>query len=171
MSGYKFDRLRIMVVDDNAHMRKLVTTILQAFGVTQILEAENGQRALAALRDFNPDVVVLDWVMDEMSGIELVKMLRTNPQSPNPFVPVIMLSGYTAMDRVMQARDAGVNEFIAKPVSVKTMMSRLVAVIEHPRPYVRTGGYFGPCRRRRGTEEYRGPERRSENPKQQQAAE
>ncbi len=67
-----------------------------------------------------------------------------------------------------QARDAGVNEFIAKPVSVKTMMSRLVAVIEHPRPYVRTNSYFGPCRRRRG-EEYRGPERRAD--KLQQAAE
>ena len=61
-----------------------------------------------------------------------------------------------------QARDAGVNEFIAKPVSVKTMMPRLVAVIENPRPYVRTKGYFGPCRRRRGAEEYRGPERRAE---------
>ena len=60
-----------------------------------------------------------------------------------------------------QARDAGVNEFLAKPVSVKAVMSRLVSVIEHPRPYVRTKAYFGPCRRRRGKEEYRGPERRS----------
>ena len=68
-----------------------------------------------------------------------------------------------------KARDAGINEFIAKPVSVKTMMSRLVAVIEHPRPYVRTTVYFGPCRRRRSAEEYRGPERRSESPKQQAA--
>jgi len=67
-----------------------------------------------------------------------------------------------------RARDAGVNEFIAKPVSVKTVMSRLVAVIEHPRPYVRTQDYFGPCRRR-GVQEYRGPERCSETPKQQAA--
>ena len=162
MSGYKFDRLKILVVDDNAHMRKLVTTILQAFGVIQIQEAENGQRAWAILREFNPDVVVMDWVMDGMSGLELVQMLRTNPQTPNPFVPVIMLTGHTSLDHVMQARDAGVNEFIAKPVSVKTMMSRLVAVIEHPRPYVRTAAYFGPCRRRRGAAEYRGPERRAE---------
>ena len=162
MSGYKFDRLKILVVDDNAHMRKLVTTILQAFGVNQIQEAETGQRAWTVLREFNPDVLVLDWVMENMSGLELVQMLRTNPQTPNPFVPVIMLTGHTSLDHVMQARDAGVNEFIAKPVSVKTMMSRLVSVIEHPRPYVRTGAYFGPCRRRRGAEEYRGPERRAE---------
>jgi CheY-like chemotaxis protein len=162
MSGYRFDRLKVLVVDDNAHMRKLVTTILQAFGVVQIYEAENGQRAWAVLRESNPDVLVLDWVMDGMSGLDLVQMIRTNPQTPNPFVPVIMLTGHTSIDHVRQARDAGVNEFIAKPVSVKTMMSRLVAVIEHPRPYVRTSNYFGPCRRRRGDEEYRGPERRAD---------
>jgi two-component system, chemotaxis family, chemotaxis protein CheY len=168
MSGYKFDRLKMLVVDDNAHMRKLVTTILQAFGVIQIQEAEAGLRAWTILREFNPDIVVLDWVMEGMSGLELVQMIRSDPQSPNPFVPVIMLTGHTSLDHVMQARDAGVNEFIAKPVSVKTMMSRLVSVIEHPRPFVRTSAYFGPCRRRRGAEEYRGPERRAET---RQAAE
>jgi two-component system chemotaxis response regulator CheY len=169
MTGYRFDRLKTLVVDDNVHMRKLVTTILQAFGVIQIYEADNGQRAWNILRESNPDVIVLDWVMEGMSGLELVQMIRTNPQSPNPFVPVIMLTGHTSLDYVRQARDGGVNEFIAKPVSVKTMMTRLVAVIEHPRPYVRTQGYFGPCRRRRGAEEYRGPERRAET--KQQAAE
>jgi two-component system chemotaxis response regulator CheY len=169
MTGYRFDRLKTLVVDDNVHMRKLVTTILQAFGVIQIYEADNGQRAWNILRESNPDVIVLDWVMEGMSGLELVQMIRTNPQSPNPFVPVIMLTGHTSLDYVRQARDGGVNEFIAKPVSVKTMMTRLVAVIEHPRPYVRTQGYFGPCRRRRGTDEYRGPERRAET--KQQAAE
>jgi two-component system, chemotaxis family, chemotaxis protein CheY len=171
MSGYRFDRLKVLVVDDNVHMRKLVVTILQAFGVMQIYEADNGERGWNILRESNPDVLILDWVMEGMSGLDLIQMIRTNPASPNPFVPVIMLTGHTSLDHVRQARDAGVNEFIAKPVSVKTMMSRLVAVIEHPRPYVRTNGYFGPCRRRRGAEEYRGPERRSENPKQQQAAE
>ncbi len=169
MSGYRFDRLKVLVVDDNAHMRKLVVTILQAFGVLQIYEADCGNRAWAVLRESNPDVIVADWMMEGMSGIELVQMIRTNPSTPNPFVPVIMLTGHTHIDHVRQARDAGVNEFIAKPVSVKTMMSRLVSVIEHPRPYVRTGGYFGPCRRRRGADEYRGPERRSET--KQQAAE
>jgi two-component system chemotaxis response regulator CheY len=169
MSGYRFDRLKILVVDDNAHMRKLVTTILQAFGVVQIYEADNGQRAWTVVRESNPDVIIADWVMDGMSGIEMVQMLRSNPQSPNPFVPVIMLTGHTSLDHVMQARDAGVSEFIAKPVSVKTMMSRLVSVIESPRPFVRTQGYFGPCRRRRGADEYRGPERRAETKKQEAA--
>jgi CheY-like chemotaxis protein len=169
MNGYRFDRLKILVVDDNVHMRKLVTTILHAFGVGQINEADSGQRAWAILCESNPDVIVLDWVMDGLSGLELTQMIRTNPAAPNPFVPVIMLTGYSSADYVRQARDGGVNEFVAKPVSVKTMMARLVAAIDHPRPYVRTNGYFGPCRRRRGTDEYAGPERRIDN--KQQAAE
>jgi CheY-like chemotaxis protein len=160
MSGYRFDRLRILVVDDNVHMRRLVTTILQAFGVQQIYEASSGEAGWEQLREHNPDIIIVDWVMTGMSGIDLVRMVRANPQSPNPFAPVIMLTGHTSFDHVQQARDAGVNEFIAKPVSVKTMMSRLSAVIEHPRPYVRTNGYFGPCRRRR-VEEHSGDERRA----------
>ncbi len=169
MSGYRFDRLKILVVDDNIHMRKLVTTILQAFGVVQIYEADSGDRAWTILRESNPDLIVLDWVMEGMSGIEMVNMIRANPASPNPFVPVIMLTGYTSAEHVREARDAGINEFIAKPVSVKTMMQRLIAVIEHPRPYVRTPAYFGPCRRRRGDADYRGPERRSASPSQEAA--
>jgi two-component system chemotaxis response regulator CheY len=160
MSGYRFERLRILVVDDNVHMRRLVTTVLQAFGVTQIHEANSGEQAWEMLREHSPDIIILDWVMEGMSGIELTRMIRINPQSPNPFVPVIMLSGHTSIEHVQKARDAGVNEFIAKPVSVKTMMTRMGAVIESPRPYVRTSVYFGPCRRRR-VDEHRGPERRA----------
>lgn len=166
MSAYRFDRLKVLVVDDNVHMRKLVTTILQAFGISQITEAEDGERAWQSLRDTNPDVIVLDWVMEGMSGVDLVRRIRSNPGAPNPFVPVIMLTGHTSLEHVREARDAGANEFIAKPVSVKTMMSRLVAVIEHPRPYVRTGSFFGPCRRRRNTHEYQGPERREQSKEQ-----
>ena len=147
MSGYRFDRLKILLVDDNPHMRRLVSTILQAW---------------PKLREFNPDILVLDWLMGGTSGIELTKMIRTAPTSPNPFVPVIMLTGHTHIDRVLEARDAGVNEFLVKPISVNAMLSRLLAIVEHPRPFVRTKTYFGPCRRRRDGQEYRGPERRSE---------
>ncbi len=161
MSGYRFDRLRILQVDDNPHMRKLVNVILHAFGVVQIYEADNAKRAWAMLREYSPDVVLLDWMMEGMSGIDLSKMIRTSAASPNPYVPIIMLTGHTSIECVRKARDAGVNEFLAKPVSVNAILTRLIAVIEHPRPFVRTKSYFGPCRRRREGNEYRGPERRS----------
>jgi len=161
MSGYRFDRLKILVVDDNQHMRKLVVTILQAFGTSQIYEAATGEQAWSILREVNPDVVLLDWQMEGMTGLDFARMVRTSPNSPNPLLPIVMLTGHTHIDHVRQARDAGVNEFLAKPVSVKAVFTRLVAVIEHPRSFVRTENYFGPCRRRRGGDEYRGPERRN----------
>jgi two-component system chemotaxis response regulator CheY len=162
MSGYRFDRLKILVIDDNQHMRKLVITILQAFSAVQIYEAVDGQHAWAMLRDTNPDVILLGWMMEGMSGLDFAKMIRTSVASPNPYVPIIMLKGNTSLDCVRQARDAGINEFLAKPVSVKAILTRLTSVIEHPRPFVRTLIYFGPCRRRRGHDEYRGPGRLAE---------
>jgi two-component system chemotaxis response regulator CheY len=161
MGGYRFDRLKLLVVDDNAHMRKLVVTILQAFGISQISESADAERAWKILKETNPDVIILDWMLEGSSGLELAEMIRTSAASPNPFVPIVMLTGHTHIDRVRQARDAGINEFLAKPVSVKAILSRLTAVIEHPRPFVRTRTYFGPCRRRRGHDEYHGPERRN----------
>ncbi|MGH6828674.1 MAG: response regulator [Rhizomicrobium sp.] len=160
MSGYHLEKLRILVVDDNVHMRKLVITILQALGAIHLLEAESGEKAWAVLAAQNPDVVILDWVMEDMSGLALARTIRTDPKAPNPYVPVIMLTGHTQTARVREARDAGINEFIAKPVSLKTLMSRLAAVIDNPRPYVRTRAYLGPCRRRRNLD-YEGPERRA----------
>ena len=108
----------------------------------------------------NPcDIIFVDWVMSGMSGVELAQKIRSAPDSPNPFLPIIMLTGHTSIERVNLARDAGVNEFLAKPVSAKAILNRLVSVIEHPRPFVRTKSYFGPCRRRREGA-YTGPERR-----------
>ena len=103
MSGYRFDRLKILVVDDNQHMRKLVVTILQAFGAMQIFEAADGEHAWAALRDSSPDVIILDWQMEGMNGLDFARQVRTSPNSPNPFVPIIMLTGHTHVDHVRQA--------------------------------------------------------------------
>lgn len=161
MSGLRFDKLRVLVVDDNQHMRKLVAAILVAFGVRDVFESPDGEHAWKTLRDANPDVIILDWQLTGMTGLEFARLVRTSPKSFNIFVPIIMLTGHTHIDHVRQARDAGVNEFLAKPVSVKAILSRLLAVIEHPRPFVRTENYFGPCRRRRSLVEYSGPERRT----------
>ena len=160
MSDIRFDKLRVLVVDDNQHMRKLVLAVLQAVGVRDFFEAPDAEHAWANLKETNPDVIILDWQMTGMTGLEFVRLLRTSPRTPNAFVPVIMLTGHSHVDHVRQARDAGVNEFLAKPVSVKAILSRLLNVINHPRPYIRCQNYFGPCRRRRAVTEYKGPERR-----------
>jgi DNA-binding response OmpR family regulator len=142
-------------------MRKLVITILQAFGCTQIVECVDGEHAWECLHEVDPDVILLDWQMSGMTGLDFVKKVRSSRDCPNPFVPVIMLTGHTHIDHVRLARDAGTNEFLAKPVSVKAILSRLMAVVEHPRPFVRSNAYFGPCRRRRPLDDFHGPDRRN----------
>ena len=129
MDGLRFDKLRVLVIDDNQHMRKLIIAVLQAVGVRDLFEAPDGEHAWAHLRESNPDVIILDWQMTGMTGLEFVRLLRNSPRTPNVFVPVIMLTGHTNLDHVRQARDAGVNEFLAKPVSVKAILSRLINVI------------------------------------------
>jgi len=83
-----------------------------------------------------------------------VRLVRTGEDSPNPFVPVIMLTGHTETSRVVEARDAGVNEFLAKPISANGLYRRIRAIIENPRLYIKNKGYFGPDRRRRQVENF-----------------
>ncbi|HEY4113804.1 MAG TPA: response regulator [Rhizomicrobium sp.] len=161
MSNYRFDKLRLLVVDDSQHMRKLVGAILRGFGVRDITEAPNAEYAWAKMIDCNPDVVITDWFLEGMSGIDFARKVRSS-ESANPLVPLIMLTGYTHITRVREARDAGFNEFLAKPVTPKALMTRLCSVIDKPRPFVRTERYFGPCRRRRPGEGYEGPKRRTD---------
>ena len=158
--SYRFERLKILHVDDSQPMRKLMSTLFQAFGVKDIYKAASAEEAWAILTMHPCDVIFLDWVMHGMSGLDFVKRIRTSPDSPCPFIPIVMLTGYSSVDRVQAARDAGVTEFLAKPVSAKAVLTRLSAVIDRPRAFVRTKNYLGPCRRRKGDLDYEGPERR-----------
>lgn len=149
MSDYHFENLRILIADDNEHMRKLLAAILQAFGIRAIVQAASGEEAWECFQSIRIDLAIIDWQMPVMSGPEFIRGVRNNPQSPNPFLPVIMLTGHTQASYVREARDCGANEFLSKPVAVKDLYMKLVSIIEHPRPFVRTKTYFGPCRRRR----------------------
>lgn len=160
MGGQNFQKIRFLIADDNAHMRKFVTAILQALGATVIFEAPDGEGAWQLFRANKIDVVIIDWQMEGTSGIEIVRRIRSAPDTPDPFVPIVMLTGHSQAERVREARDAGANEFITKPVSVKGLMTKLVSLIENPRPFVRTQTYFGPCRRRHAIA-FQGKERRN----------
>lgn len=144
-----FERLNIMLVDDNSSMRSLVKQILNAFGIKNILECSDGSDALQELRGFPADLIITDWMMEPVDGLDLARLIRTAADSPNPYVPVIMLTGHTERHRVEEARDAGVTEFLAKPISAAAVYQRLVQIIDLPRPFVKTKRYVGPDRRRR----------------------
>ena len=160
----RFDLVRIMLVDDNHHMRVLLTEILRAIGVRYIHEATDGAEALQIMRMHQIDVVMTDLAMQPLDGIDFVRLLRNSPDSPNQMCPVIMITGHSTSRRVAEARDAGVNEFLAKPVTARGVIERIGEIIEHPRPYVRADDYFGPDRRRKVEGHYAGPWRRSSDP-------
>lgn len=153
--------LHVLVVDDNPHMRSIVVAILRGVGIGIVKEASDGADAMEAMRASVPDLVILDLNMFPIDGLEFTQMIRTAADSPFPFVPIIMMTGHTERTKVTAARDSGVNELVAKPISAKTLLDRIVAVIDRPRAFVKTATYAGPCRRRGGgSKDYAGALRR-----------
>ena len=167
----RYDLLKILLVDDNHYMRVLLAEILRAIGVKDIHEANDGAEGLQMMRDHPIDIVMTDLSMQPLDGIDFVRLLRNSPDSPNQLAPVIMITGHSTFARVNEARDAGVNEFLAKPLTARGVIERLHQAVEHPRPYVRTDDYFGPERRRRTDPLFKGPWRRSTDEKKDVAPE
>jgi len=163
----RYDLLKILLVDDNHYMRVLLAEILRAVGVNHIYEANDGAEGLQMMRDHAVDVVMTDLSMQPLDGIDFVRLLRNSPDSPNQMAPVIMITGHSTFARVNEARDAGVSEFLAKPLTARGVVERLHQAVEHPRSFVRTDDYFGPDRRRRNDPAYNGPRRRSGDAQQQ----
>lgn len=161
-AGYKLDTLNILVVDDSKNMRHLFRTLLHSYGVKNVHEAEDGSEAFRKMCDLPIDLVVCDLVMEPVDGFEFVRRMRMGEDSPDPFVPIIIVSGYTEKFRVKEARDFGVSDVLAKPISARELARRITKLIESPRPFVRTSNYFGPDRRRYKQSDmfYTGEERR-----------
>jgi CheY-like chemotaxis protein len=155
-----FNKLRFLVIDDNIHMRRIVRALLHGFGARDVYEAEDGATGLEAFTRHLPDILLVDWEMPIFDGLELTQMIRQPGANANPYTPIIMLTGHSERKRVMAARDAGVTEFMVKPVSAKALYQRILNVVANPRPFIRTKTYFGPDRRRNTNSAYMGPERR-----------
>ena len=144
-------------------MRVLLRELLNSVGIREVSEAANGQAALAVLQRRQCDLILSDMAMAPMDGIAFTRHIRTDESSPNHFVPIIMVTGHTEIERVKEARDAGVTEFLAKPVTPHSLYARIAEIVERPRAFVRTETYFGPDRRRKVLESYGGPWRRHDD--------
>jgi two-component system chemotaxis response regulator CheY len=144
----RFAATKVLVVDDEPYMRKVVRTMLMSIGVRNVYEAPDGPSGLAFIRTNCPDVVVLDWEMPGLDGPAFVRMVRSPDTFPYPNVPIIMLTGHGERSRVIEAVKIGVNEFLLKPVSSKALQDRLVSVLANPRPLVKTGDYYAPAPRK-----------------------
>ncbi len=166
----RYELLRFLLVDDNPHMRVMLSEILKAIGVRHIYEAGDGVQGLQMLLDHPIDIIITDLAMQPLDGIDFVRLLRQAPESPNQMCPVIMITAHSTLSRVNEARDAGVNEFLAKPINPKGVIDRIHRVVGYPRAFVKSDGYVGPDRRRRGDPSYMGPFRRDADFRPQQNA-
>lgn len=144
----RFASTKVLVVDDEAYMRKVVRTMLISIGIRTIYEAADGPAGLELIRSVAPDVVILDWEMPGLDGAGFVRMVRSPETFAYPNIPIIMLTGHGERSRVVEAMEIGVNEFLLKPVSSKALRDRLVSVLINPRPVVKTGNYYGPAPRK-----------------------
>ncbi|MBL4804429.1 MAG: response regulator [Alphaproteobacteria bacterium] len=159
--AFQFEKLSVLIVEDTIPMLKLVSSVLDALGVGTIHTAAEGAEGFEIFCRDHPDIVITDWHMKPTSGIELVKQIRLSKKSPNRTTPIIMMTGFSALPRVAEARDSGVTEFLVKPFSANDLARRLAYVINKPRDFIETRDYFGPDRRRRRVEGYKGPYRRN----------
>jgi PleD family two-component response regulator len=151
--------ISFLVCDDRAYMRRVIKGILETLSCKRIDEAHHGGEALSIMRSWPPDIVLTEALLTPMSGVELLKAVRADKGSLK-FTPIIMITSETRRERVIAARNAGVNEYVAKPFNAKSLILRIREVIERPRPFVDVGLYFGPDRRRRSEVMSEGEEKR-----------
>lgn len=158
--NYDISNLSFLIVDDNHYMRSILKTMLSGFGSREVYEAGDVAEAFEVFRTRHIDLIITDLQMDTLDGSEFTQMVRTAKDSPNPFVPVIMLTAYTERHRVEHARDSGITEFLSKPICARDLYLRVIACINQARHFVRDPHFVGPDRRRTGRTDFKGEDRR-----------
>ena len=141
--------LVVLIADSNPYLRRLTRMMLMNLGVKSIYESVDGIAALDAVRNVNPDVMILDWDMPVLDGREVMRIIRSPGEFPKANLPIIMLTDLGLHSRVTTAIRLGVHEFLVKPISPKTLQQRLLGMILNPRPMVRAGKFYIPMPRRR----------------------
>lgn len=136
--------LNILIVDSNAYMRRMTRTMLTNLGAKSVLEAADGLSALETIRSCDPDVMLIDWDMPVLSGMEVMRIVRSPGLFPRPDIPVIMLTSRAHRPQVMEAMRTGVHEFLVKPTSPKALRERLMATMLKPRRMLRVGDFYVP---------------------------
>jgi len=150
MSDFDFGSLRYLLVDDSRHMRQLMRSIITTAGGRYFADATDGSEALKTLSEFKADVILSEINLTPMDGLEMVAALRSNTSDDfNAFTPVILITAHTEYETIIKARDTGINEILAKPVSQEALLKRIKAVVRNPREFIKVKDYVGPDRRRK----------------------
>lgn len=157
-------QLTVLVVEDSAPMMGIMVTMLDRFGFGKVLTAQDGEQAFSAFQRYKPDIIITDWHMDGVDGLELTQWIRRNKYSVNRSVPIILMTGFSEHVRITSARDIGVTEILVKPFSAYDLARRIMHVIDVPRDFIESLEFFGPDRRRKPIDNFDGDDRRNINP-------
>lgn len=160
MGQHGLAAMSVAVVDDDIKFLQLMSCILRSFNIANIYECRTALAAINCLRNRPVDLVLADHVMPEMSGLELIRVIRTVGATPRPDVPIVCVSAHTGRDFIEEAVRAGADDWLAKPVRPIDLFRRLVSLVREPLPRIRLPHYAGPDRRCGMRRTYEGPERR-----------
>lgn len=155
-------QLDVLVADDHKLTREMIGQVLGALDCKRVRYVADGADAFWEIIDSPPDLAIVDYQMP-LDGLALLRKVRRAANSPDHALPIIVMTSLTDRKRVEMLRDAGATEIIAKPFTAAAVLMRVAAVIDSPRPFVRSSGFVGPCRRRRADSGYLGPFRRAED--------
>lgn len=159
MRSYDLGQLSLLVLEKHLLVRRLLTDVFSEFGVPTVHSTPNPEIAWDFFTQYQIDLILCDWAHG-LDGMAFLNRVRQDEESTDPFVPVVICTANTELRHVCIARDNGMTEFLAKPVSAKAIYSRICAVIENTRPFIRVGEFFGPDRRRHRDDSFGGLNRR-----------
>ncbi len=159
MKSYDITNVNFLILEKHLLVRKLMYGIFRAFGVATVQSTPYPDVAWDMFKSVPTDIILADWTHD-LDGMEFLTRVRQDPNTPDPYVPVIVVTANTELENICEARDKGMTEFLAKPVSAHLIYSRIVKVIENNRSFIRISDFFGPDRRRKNTPGHTTVERR-----------
>jgi CheY-like chemotaxis protein len=140
-------RATCLAVDDSPMALEILAQVMGGFGVGKLIKADSAQEAQKIVKDTPLDFIVTDGHMPEMDGYELVKWVRSLEDSENRFIPILLATGETRLSHVFRARDCGANFVVAKPITPKVLLDRLVWMARDKRDFIEAETYVGPDRR------------------------
>lgn len=149
----------ILIADEDAYMSRILASVLNAFDLGSVEEVRNFEDAVAVLRHSEVSCLIVDWMNDGGSGLDLVDYVRRDESSTDQEMPIILLTARTELSSIYLARDHGVSEIVAKPFSAAELLKKLLAGLFRGRTFIQMDSYIGPDRRRQDRP-WKGPERR-----------
>jgi CheY-like chemotaxis protein len=128
--------IRVLIAEDNQYLRKLIRNLLVNVGIKKIDEVVDGLAGFAAIKNLEPDIVILDWELPLLNGAELVRIVRTPGMLARPAVPIIMFGASAKRWRIAEAKRLGVNAYLTMPISAKTLLDRIISILAKSCPAV-----------------------------------